>query len=255
MKTFILLLFLLICLSFSYSQETIFFESCGSIDVTSSKKVDVFTGWDNSAPVTFTRTLSLDGYADVRITSKINNHVWFPADKSSDLIISNIAAVNYTNLKLSFDLAAYKLEDSNINKLSIYSNGNILQIPSDSIKSSKFVSVSDITLNSSDTIDLKFEYSSATNTNGYRLDNIKITGEKSTSVNINPPTTDFNLFISGKKLIISGYPDGTIIEIYNSSGTMVQVSGLHNGSIQLNNRVTNGLFLIRIGKRTCKIIV
>jgi hypothetical protein len=255
MKKLILLLFLLGCLSFSYAQETIFLETCGNIAVSSSKKVDVFTGWDNSAPVTFTRTSSLDGYADVRSTSSMTNHVWFPADKSSDLIISNIVAVNYKNLKLSFDIAAYKLAGSNVNKLTIYSNGTMLSIPSDSITSSKFVSVSDIALNSSDTINLTFEYTALTNPNGYRLDNIKITGDKSTSEVINLSKNNSNPFLSGKYLIIPGVTDGTTVIIYNSIGSMVQTFKLNKGSIEFNNPINKGLYLIRVGNSTCKIML
>lgn len=255
MKKFILLLFLLGCLSFSYSQETVFLETCGNTAVSSSKKVDLYTGWDNVSPVTFTRTSGLDGYADVRSTSSMTNHIWFPADKSSDLIISNITAVNYNNLKLSFDMAAYKLTGSNINKLNLYCNGVRLSMPSDSITSSKFVSVPDIALNNSDNIDLTFEFTALTNTNGYRIDNIKITGDKSTSGITDPVSTDIHAVVSGHKVIISGLMDGTTVLIFNSIGTVVQSSRLNKSSIELNCRLKKGLYLIRIGGSTCKIIL
>ena len=255
MKKFVLFLFLLGCLSFSYSQETIFLETCGNTAVSSSKKVDVYTGWDNSAPVTFTRTSSLDGYADVRSTSSMTNHIWFPTDKSSDLIISNIAAVNYKNLKLSFDIAAYRLAGSNVNKLTLYCNGNRLSIPSDSITSSKFVSVSDIVLKSSDTINLTFEYTASTNPNGYRIDNIKIIGEKSTSSIAETANNKINPFILGQKLIVPGLTDGTTVEIYNSMGSIVQTSKLNKSALELNNRIVKGVYLIRVNKTTFKIIL
>ncbi|MDP4239727.1 MAG: hypothetical protein Q8904_09710, partial [Bacteroidota bacterium] len=113
MKKSILLLLLLTCLPFLHGQETIFFETCGKMDVSSPKKVDSYTGWDNSVPVRFSRTSTLDGCADVRITGTTTNHVWFPSGKSSDLIISDIGSANYQNLKLSFDIAAYKLAEAN----------------------------------------------------------------------------------------------------------------------------------------------
>ena len=244
----------MICLSFAYAQETIFLETCGSIAVSTSKKVDLYTGWDNSAPVTFTRTSSLDGCADVRSTSTITNHIWFPADKSSDLIISHIAAVNFKNLKLSFDIAAYKLTGSNINKLTLYCNGNVLSLPSDTLTSSKFVPVSDIALPNSDNIELKFEYTAANNTNGYRIDNIKIIGEKATLDITNPSTNNFKPYISGEYLVIPDHQDGIAIEIYNSSGCMVQHSILKNSSIVLRSKITKGLYLIRAAKTTWKII-
>jgi hypothetical protein len=242
-------------LSFSSAQETVFLETCGNTAVSSSKKVDLYTGWDNVSPVTFTRTSSLDGYADVRSTSSMTNHIWFPADKSSDLIISNITAVNYNNLKLSFDMAVYKMAGSNTNKLNLFCNGTRLSIPSDSITSSKFVSVVDIALNKSDIINLSFEFTALNNANGYRLDNIKINGDKSTSGMTDPVNADFNPIISGHKLIIRGMTEGTVVVIYNSMGSEIQTSELNNGSIDLSYQIKKGLYFIRVGNRTCKIIV
>ena len=172
MKKSTLLLFLLSYV-FSYGQETIFSETCGSTNVPSPKKVDSFSGWDNAAPITFTRTITLDGFADVRSTSTFSNHVWFPTGKSSDLIISNIPTASYKNLKLSFDIAASKLTGANANNLSVYCNENLLIIPS-----TKFIPIADIELSNAGTMNLKFEYTSIKNTNGYRLNNFKITGEK-----------------------------------------------------------------------------
>jgi hypothetical protein len=241
------------CLSFSYGQETIFLETCGTTDISSPKKVDTYTGWDNSAPVTFTRTTTLDGYADVRITTSMTNHVWFPYEKSSDLIISNIPTANYHNLKLSFDIAAYKLTDANVNKLSVLCNDSALTIPSETFTSSKFITVSDIELNNSETITLKFQYSAENNTNGYRLDNFKISGDKVTSDVHNPSVSDFNPFISGNNLILSNITDGTTIEVYNILGTLIQSSVLNGRSIELNRNMTKGMYIIRAGKHTAKV--
>ena len=177
MKKSTLLLFLLSYV-FSYGQETIFSETCGSTNVPSPKKVDSFSGWDNAAPITFTRTITLDGFADVRSTSTFSNHVWFPTGKSSDLIISNIPTASYKNLKLSFDIAASKLTGANANNLSVYCNENLLIIPSTTFASTKFIPIADIELSNAGTMNLKFEYTSIKNTNGYRLNNFKITGEK-----------------------------------------------------------------------------
>jgi hypothetical protein len=253
MKKSIFTFLFLTCLSFSYGQETIFLETCGTTDISSPKKVDTYTGWDNSAPVTFTRTTTLDGYADVRITSSMTNHVWFPYDKNSDLIISNIPAENYHNLKLSFDIAAYKLADANVNKLTVLCNDSALTIPSEVFTSSKFITVSDIELNNSETITLKFQYSAENNINGYRLDNFKITGDKVTSDVYNPSVTNFNPFISGNELIISNITYGTPVEVYNLLGSLIQTSVLNGRSIELNRNITKGLYIIRAGKQTAKV--
>ena len=255
MKKIMILLTLLSCMSFSYGQDTIFYESCGKTDVSSSKKVDLFTGWDNSSPVTFTRTITLDGYADVRITSSTSNHVWFPSDKCSDLIISKIPAAGYRNLKLSFDIAPYKLTDACVDKLKIFCNSTPLVLPATTLTSQKFISVTDIPLADSNSITLKFEYTAESNTNGYRLDNFTITGEKATNDIGNPSSSVFNPIISGNKLLIAGIPEGSVVVLYNSVGSILQTSVPDNRIITLNGNMTKGVYIVRIGNRSVKVLL
>jgi len=254
MKKTALFLFLLTYGSFIYAQETVFTETCGNIDLTTSKKVDNYTGWDNSAPVTFTGTNSLDGYADVRKTTSTTNHVWFPSDKNSDLIISNIPAANYHQLKLSFDIAAYKLANANVNKLMVYCNETPLILPTTTFENSKFIPVSDIPLPESNTLTLKFQYSAENNTNGYRLDNFKITGEKLTDVSVST-NNDIHPYLSGNSLRLPTVADGTIVEIYDLLGTNIQLSALHGGSIELSNKIKKFLYLVRVNNVTLKIFL
>jgi len=253
MKKSLMLFSILTFYLFSFGQETVFNETCGITDVTSAKKVDLYTGWDNPAPVTFNRTTTLDGAADVRITSTTTNHVWFPSGKNTDLIISDIPAAGYTHLKLSVDMAAYKLTDANANKLFLYCNNILLIIPSLTFSSSKFVTLPDIALPDSKRITLKFEYSADNNTNGYRLDNFRITGEKITSNVINPTSNAIRLYITGHKLVLPDFPGGTPVEIVDMYGSMVQSSILNNGSTQLNSNLKKGLYLVRVANFTGKI--
>ena len=255
MKKSMLLLSFLSLLSFSYGQETVFFESCGNSDVTSAKKVDLYTGWDNSSPVTFSRTTTLDGAADVRITSTTTNHVWFPSGKSTDLIISDIPVTGFTHLKLSFDLAAYKLTDANANKLNLYCNNSILTVPFLTFSTSKFITIPDIELENSENITLKFKFTAENNTNGYRLDNFKITGKKTISNMINPAANTIRLFISGHKLVLPDFPCATYVEIFNLYGSLVQTSVLNNGSTELNSNLKKGLYLVRVASLTGKILL
>jgi len=255
MKKSTLLFFLLTCLSSSYSQETLFLETCGSVNVSSSKKIETYTGWDNSAPVTFSTSTTLDGSADVRAAS-YTNHVWFPYDKASDLIISNINTANYTGLKLSFDIAAYKkLTDANVNKLMIYANETQLTVPSMTFTDSKFISIQDIAISNSKAITLKFEYTAENNTNGYRLDNIRITGEKSMSDVSYPIANELHPFISGNSLRLPTLADGTIVEIFDLLGTNIQLSALRGGSIELSNKIKKYLYLVRVNNVTLKILL
>ena len=255
MKKLMLLLALLGSLSFTYGQDTIFYESCGKTDVLSSKKVDTYTGWDNAEPITYSRTTTLDGYADVRITSSTSNHVWFPSDKYSDLIISNIPAAGYTKLKLSFDMAPYKLTDARVDKLKVYCNNTPLNLPSTSLTSQKFISVTNVPLTGSNSITLKFEYTAENNTNGYRLDNFTITGEKTTTDINNPPPSVFNPFISGNKQLIIGSTEGSLVVFYNSFGSILQTAIPANGVVTLNGNITKGVYIVRMGNRSIKVML
>ena len=255
MKKSLFLLSLLSIYFYSSGQETVFIETCGNIDVSSAKKVDVYAGWDNSTPVLFSRTTTLDGAADVRITSTTTNHVWFPSGKNTDLIISDIPAAGFTHLKLSFDIAAYKLVDANANKLILYYNNNVLTVPSLTFSTSKFVTLPDITLSDSERITLKFEYTADNNTNGYRLDNFKITGEKTISGINNPAVHPIRLHITGHKLVLPDFPCGTPVAIFNLYGSMVQSSVLTNGSIELNPYFQKGMYLVRVANFTEKILL
>ena len=255
MKKWICLFFLSFLLSFSYAQDTLFFETCGKIEVTSSKKVDTYTGWDNPAPVTFTRTTTLDGYADIRVTSSTTNHVWFPSGKSADLIISKIAAANFRNLKLSFDIATYKLADANVNKLTLSCNKKALALPSQTFPNSKFIAVSDIPIQDCDSITLTFEYTATNNTNGYRLDNFTITGEKAfTDIKV-PQVDNYFPVLSGDNLIFPNANTTAPATIFNSMGKVILSSRLNQGVLKLNGQLPKGFYFVRVGDYSWKILL
>ncbi|MDP4238521.1 MAG: T9SS type A sorting domain-containing protein, partial [Bacteroidota bacterium] len=187
------------------------------------------------------------------ITGTTTNHVWFPSGKSSDLIISDIGSANYQNLKLSFDIAAYKLAEANVNKLTVYCNDSMLALPSVTFASSKFISVTGIELRNSNAITLKFQYTAENNTNGYRLDNFRITGVRVTSAINNPSAFRFNPIVAGRNVILRDVADGTVVEIYDMLGSEVQASKLEGGLFVLNNSLSTGFYIIRIGQINGKI--
>ena len=255
MKKSIAFLFLSFYLSASYGQETLFLETCGDKDVSSPKKVDSYTGWDNSNTITFSRTTSLDGYADVRTTSGSTNHIWFPSGKNTDLVISKIAANNHKNLKLSFDIAAYKLADANVNKLSVYSNNCALVIPSVTFLSSKFITISNIPIPNTDSIVLKFEYTALNNTNGYRLDNLIVKGEKVISDANALKLKDRTPFFCGKDLIFPSSVDATPVVIYNTVGIAILSSRLNHETLRLDGNLPKGIYIVRVSGYTWKILL
>ena len=263
MKKITLLLSFIVCVMFAQAQtqtETIYMETCGTLDVNTSgtgyrPKIEAYTGWDKTAPITYTRTLTLDGYADVRKISTTTNHIWFPANKGSDLIISNISAAGYTNLKLSFDVATNNTTNSNANKVAIFVNGTqITDIPSQTFSTTNtFISVNDLSIPSADQITLKFEYTATSNTVGYRLDNFKIVGDIISGVN-NPSEGAFHAIVSGKNLLVKNVANGSTVEIYSAIGSKVQSSVLENGAVKLNN-LSKGMYIVRIGKLTQKFML
>jgi hypothetical protein len=250
-------LFLLVfgsCLSLLHAQDTLFHESCGKMEILSPVKVDAYAGWDNHAPVRFSRTTTLAGFADVRVTSSTTNHVWFPAGKSSDLIISGIPVAGYTNLKLAFDIIPYRLTDATVDKLKLYANKTALILPSTALTSQKVVPVSDILLPVSDSIALAFEYTAESNLNGYRLDNFIITGEKATTLVLNRSALDIKPYLSGNNLFIPGCSDGSIVVLSDLSGSNLQCSFLYNGNIVLKASIPRGMYIVHIGNRYIKVM-
>jgi len=256
MKKITLLMSFIACVIFAQAQTTIYSETCGTADVSLKPKVELYTGWDNPAPITYTRTTTLDGYADVRTFAGATNNVWFPGAKGTDLIISNIPAVGYKNLKLSFDVATYNPLGTDQNKVNVYCNGTLLTIPSAAmIGTNTFQTVANINIDYADVINLKFEYTALTNPSGigYRLDNFKITADLSTEVS--STKADF-LTVSriGKNLAINNIANGSTVEIYSTVGTRVQSAQLINGSIQLND-FSKGLYIVRVGNQSSKIML
>lgn len=261
MKKITLLLSFVACALFAQGQTTVYQETCGTMDVATAgtnyrPKVDLYTGWDKQAPITYTRTTSLDGYADVRITSTTTNNVWFPAAKNSDLIISNISAIGYKNLKLSFDVATYSTTGTNTDKVNVYCNGTLLTVPSAAIVASNvFQSIGSIDLTYADVINLRFEYTAVNNpvNIGYRLDNFKIVGDPTAGFN-NPKANVFNASVVGKNLFLNNVSNGSTVEIYTALGSKVQTSELVNGAVKLN-KLSKGLYIVRVGKQSQKFML
>lgn len=264
MKKITFLLAFVACVAFANAQtETVYLETCGTLDVSISgdpnyrPKVELYTGWDKSSPISYSRTTTLDGYADVRKTSTTTNHIWFPSAKGSDFIISNIPAVGFKNLKLSFDVATNGVTGSDANKVAVYVNGTLLTgIPSQTFSATNtFVNVVDLPIASADVINLKFEYTAVTNpTNiGYRIDNFKITGEKATGLST-PKASTLEVLVSGKNLLVKNVVEGSTVEIFSAVGSKVQTSAVENGKVSIAN-LKGGMYVVRSGKLTQKIML
>lgn len=149
----------------------------GAISSTARPKIAAYTGWSNPS---FTFTESFNN-ADLRTISTLpdNIHVWLPATKDVDLKIDNIPVSGYSSLKLKYDLATNALTGADANVIGVKVNGVSINVPSRTFgKTNEFstIELSGITPKAINSIE--FIGSTATNTVGYRLDNVTIVGVK-----------------------------------------------------------------------------
>ena len=100
------------------------------------------------------------------------------------------------------------------------------------------------------------QFGSATSIeSGISVSSIKVTNQGTVVSGINNPTkTDFKATISGKNLIIKDITDRSTVELYSASGVKVQSAQLVNGAVQLNN-LSKGLYIVRVGNQSTKIML
>lgn len=135
--------------------------------------VDIYKGWEN-ANLVFTDPLMSGSYsnASVRSTSTLDGHVWFAAGKNSALKIEGFAT-DYTGLKLEYEIAANKAGNQNIIKV-LTDKGDVDVPDMPIVEQNKYQSV---TLAIPDGASyIQFTSEKSTNTSGYRIDNVSLTG-------------------------------------------------------------------------------
>jgi hypothetical protein len=135
--------------------------------------VDVYKGWEN-ANLVFTDPLMSGSYsnASVRSTSTLDGHVWFAAGKNSALKIEGFAT-DYTGLKLEYEITANGAGNQNIIKV-LTDKGDVDVPDMPIVEQNKYQSV---TLAIPDGASyIQFTSEESTNTSGYRIDNVSLTG-------------------------------------------------------------------------------
>jgi len=78
-------------------------------------------------------------------------------------------------------------------------------------------------------------------------------GEKVTGLN-DLNAEPLQAVVSGKNLLVKNATDGSTVEIYSAVGSKVQSSVLENGKINLND-LSKGMYVVRVGKLTQKIML
>ncbi|MCL1867908.1 MAG: DUF6383 domain-containing protein [Paludibacter sp.] len=261
MKKITLLMVAIAATMISVSAQTtvVFNETCGEGAPTTGTRPSVaaWEGWDNFGVVTFSYTT--ERYPDVRATSTINSHVWFPANFDADLIISGIAAADYQNMKLSFDLATNAGSSNlptNVNKIIVEVNDAAVTVPSVAITNGNtYVSSGEIAIPDAATIKLRFFFTAANNpTNfGYRLDNIKITGEN-TSIVETIDNNSIEIYSNNGNIVVDNAQAGQQIAVYNVAGQML-VNRVAKEGTNTISAAGQGILIVRCGEKVGKIIL
>lgn len=160
-------------------EAVIFFETCGDAQPLGSTRVKIndYTGWDNPNLTFNDRFAGEYQNGDVRATSITTNNVWLPAytttiEKPAALRISGFDVANYTNLKLSYSIAANSASNQNIIKVDC--GGTMLTVPSVPITTANKYQTVELTV--PDGISYIEFISDAANTVGFRIDSIKLVG-------------------------------------------------------------------------------
>ena len=163
------------------TETTIFTETFGTVEKKANgywPALNEFTGWDNQTFTFKDNYLSSDySTASVRSTSTMDSHVWFAATKDASLEISGFSTAGYTNLKLSYSIAANNTT-GNQSVIQVKCGSTVMTVPSVAIPAANVyqtVELSNVPVN---TTSIEFISSATTNTAGYRIDNVKLVGTK-----------------------------------------------------------------------------
>ena len=137
--------------------------------------------WTSSSGLTFSDpVMEANGWsysnASVRQTSALNPHVWFAANKDAEMKIEGFDTTGYTDLKLSYKITANA--DGNQSVIGVSWGGTKLTVPDVAIATTNTYQTVELTGLAAGVNSVSFISSASTNTAGYRIDNIKLTGKK-----------------------------------------------------------------------------
>ena len=114
--------------------------------------------------------------ASVRQTSALNPHVWFAANKDAEMKIEGFDTTGYTDLKLTYKITANA--DGNQNAIAVSWGGTMLTVPDAAIATTNTYQTVELTGLAAGVNTVSFISTASTNTAGYRIDDIKLTGKK-----------------------------------------------------------------------------
>lgn len=163
------------------TETTIFTETFGTVEKKANSywpALNEFTGWDNQTFTFKDNYLSSDySTASVRSTSTMDSHVWFAATKDASLEISGFSTAGYTNLKLSYSIAANNTT-GNQSVIQVKCGSTVMTVPSVAIPAANVYQTVELSNVPENITSIEFISSATTNTAGYRVDNVKLVGTK-----------------------------------------------------------------------------
>ncbi|WP_149526857.1 fimbrillin family protein [Sphingobacterium hotanense] len=121
--------------------------------------------------------LYTDSWADIRQTSTMDTHVWFPANRTTGRKIENINAAGYTKLRMTYEQAANG-NNADIAALKVKINGVDYPTSGTLGGQNQFSEVAINGIASAANLTVEISAQAAENKAGYRIDNIKIFGTK-----------------------------------------------------------------------------
>lgn len=139
--------------------------------------VNAYTGWDNQN-LTFSDPGMTGTYsnASVRQTSTLNPHVWFAANKDSQLQIGGLVTTGCTNLKLTYKITANANGDQS--NIKVFAGDTELTVPAKAIATTNTYQTVELTGLTPGFTTITFKSESTVNTAGFRIDDVSLTGDK-----------------------------------------------------------------------------
>lgn len=159
-----------------------FSETFGEGEIPSSgrPKVGNYENYDNKN-VTYSDPT---GSVDLRTTTTITPHLWFPANKDGSFIIEGINLSGGSDLVLKYELAANNT-NTDFNVMSVKVNGVEVSVPSlTPDANNKFYVVTLTGISAGSDVKVEFFAAAADNKAGLRLDNISIVSDPSATAGI-----------------------------------------------------------------------
>ena len=166
-------------------EETVFIEEGFGepVQITSGSSkfwpsVDAYDGWTDVHKLTYSDPMMTGSFsnANIRATSGLgekNGHLWLAKDKDCSLKISGFNTTEYTNLKLTYDIAANV--SGNQNAIAVITDKGNVEVPDKAITTTNTWQAVELTLPDGITF-VQFTSSASTNKAGYRIDNVKLVG-------------------------------------------------------------------------------